>query len=92
MASEKAHRTVKPTPVRKRVGPCVQFKAVCVTVDRFVGSAAHRDQPINEMADSEIPSPEDGVIFDLLVESAATFALDTVLGKILVGSGTEFGV
>lgn len=60
-----------------------------------VGSRVKRDEPIyevsTEMVDSEIPSPDDGVIFELLEEPGATFAPGTVIGKILVEPDADFG-
>jgi pyruvate dehydrogenase E2 component (dihydrolipoamide acetyltransferase) len=60
-----------------------------------VGLRVERDQPIYEIStervDSEIPSPEDGVILELLVEPGATFAHGTVIGKILMEPFLDIG-
>jgi biotin carboxyl carrier protein len=52
-----------------------------------VGSRVKYDQPIyqvsTDVVDSEIPSPADGVILEVLVDRGAAFAPGTVVGKIL---------
>jgi biotin carboxyl carrier protein len=60
-----------------------------------VGSRVERDQPIYEVStdlvDSEIPSPDDGVIYELLVEPGATFAPGTIIGRIMTDPFLDIG-
>jgi biotin carboxyl carrier protein len=82
--------TIMQADVTDIVAPEFGEHVPTMTLTRWmcsVGSRVEHDQPIYEVStdivDSEIPSPADGVILELLVEPGATFASGTVVGKML---------
>jgi biotin carboxyl carrier protein len=90
--------TIMQGDVTEIIAPAFGEKVVTMTLTRWmcsVGSRVEHDQPIyqvwTELVDSEIPSPDAGVILELLVEPGATFAPGTVVGKILVDPFLDIG-
>ncbi|MFZ0594639.1 MAG: biotin/lipoyl-containing protein, partial [Bryobacteraceae bacterium] len=51
-----------------------------------VGDRVERDEPLFEIStdkvDTEIPSPVEGTLSDILVQEGATVAVNTIVGKI----------
>lgn len=83
-------KTIMQGEVTEIIAPEMGMNIMTMTLTRWmcsVGSRVEHDQPIyeisTEMVDSEIPSPTNGVILELLVEPGASFAPGTVVGKLI---------